>query len=78
MKARAALDGRSVRDVTIELYERWLSQQPGGTAPGDRDPEAIAAWIRRWRDIGERVDAAARAADSDAGSTREQLIADRR
>jgi plasmid stability protein len=26
VKARAALEGRSVRDVTIELYRRWLGE----------------------------------------------------
>ncbi|MFN8519418.1 MAG: hypothetical protein U0667_08530 [Chloroflexota bacterium] len=30
VKARAALDGRAVRDVTIELYERWLVGEDGG------------------------------------------------
>jgi hypothetical protein len=33
LETRAALDGRSVRNVTVELYEEWLMQvgPPGPT-----------------------------------------------
>ena len=38
VKSKSALEGRKIRDVTIELYERWLSEssdadeQPGPSA----------------------------------------------
>ena len=76
VKARSALEGRSVRDVTVLLFERWLEESPGLTealADADR-PAAGAAWLRRWQAIGERVDAAA----TDRRTTREMVIQDRR
>ena len=27
VKARAAMDGRAIREVTIQLYEAWLAEQ---------------------------------------------------
>jgi hypothetical protein len=76
VKARSALEGRSVRDVTVLLFERWLEESPGlGEALADADrPAAADAWLRRWEKVGQRV---ARAA-GDKRTTREILIADRR
>ena len=56
VKARAALEGRAVREVTIELYTEWL----GGPRPGSA-PESLAmdAWLSRWTQLGERVRAGA-------------------
>jgi hypothetical protein len=72
VKARAALEGRAVRDVTIELYERWLAE-PGDVAAVDRSALA-EAWIERWEAIGR--EAAEKAVDP--RSTLEILLADRR
>lgn len=52
VKARAALDGRAVRDVTIELYERWLVGEDGGTIAS---AAAMDDWLARWKDLGDRV-----------------------
>jgi hypothetical protein len=72
VKARAALEGRAVRDVTIELYERWLAA-PTETSTVDR--AALAAeWIARWEALGQEI--AAKAVDP--RSTVEILLADRR
>lgn len=52
MKARAALDGRAVRDVTIELYERWLQDRSSSPeATGD----AMDQWLERWQELGKEV-----------------------
>ena len=32
VKAKTALQGRAVREVTIELYQRWLEQDESQTA----------------------------------------------
>jgi hypothetical protein len=40
VKARAALEGRSVRDVTIDLYRRWLGELMTQTGT---DPQG---WLR--------------------------------
>jgi len=58
VKARAALDGRAIRDVTIELYTRWLGDLDAirpPAAPGD----AMDAWLERWQAFGADVRAAA-------------------
>lgn len=47
VKAVAALKGRRIRDVTIELYERWLLQEATPEpAPGRSRQEWLDAWIR--------------------------------
>jgi hypothetical protein len=74
VKARAALDGRSIRDVTVELYERWLA---GGVVDPstDRDPDVRAsAWIRDWQALG--AETAERGVDP--RSALDILLADRR
>ena len=75
VKARSALEGRSVREVTVLLFERWLDESPGlGESIADVDrPGATDAWLKRWAAIGRQVAAAAQ----DERTTREILIADR-
>ncbi len=72
VKARAALEGRAVRDVTIELYEHWLGDRPSDS-PAEREA-AAAAWIARWQELGERVEASAK----DPRTTLRILLDDRR
>jgi hypothetical protein len=59
VKARSALQGKTVREVTVELYERWLaSDMASAPAP---DPKR---WLKDWlRDADAAVEAA-RAAPS--------------
>ncbi|MCY7417937.1 MAG: hypothetical protein LH650_05495 [Chloroflexi bacterium] len=72
VKARAALHGRAVRDVTIELYAGWLAD-PADSSAADR--AALAdAWIERWEAIGREI--AEKAVDP--RSSIEILLADRR
>ena len=75
VKARSALEGRSVRDVTVVLFERWLDESPGlAEAISEIDrPAAADTWLKRWEAIGQRVTDAAQ----DPRTTREILIADR-
>jgi hypothetical protein len=54
VKARAALEGRAVREVTIELYESWLGSRAAersGAGPQMSGPE----WLARWEEIGEEI-----------------------
>jgi hypothetical protein len=76
VKARSAMEGRSIRDVTVLLFERWLDESPGlvdAIADADR-PAAAASWLKRWDAIGRQVAGAA----TDERTTREILISDRR
>jgi hypothetical protein len=43
VKAKSALEGKPVREVTIELYQRWLGEAPSG--PAEESPDA---WLRSW------------------------------
>ena len=76
VKARSALEGRSVREVTVFLFERWLDESPGlaDTLAGVDRPSAGASWLERWDAIGARVDEAA----TDPRTTREIVAADRK
>jgi hypothetical protein len=57
--------------VTIELYESWLASETRVPA-GDRD--ASAAWLDRWRRMGDAVGAH----PSDPRTTRRILADERR
>lgn len=74
VKARAATEGRSVREVSIELYQGWLQ---GAVTPAQQDTDpsaAAAAWLSRWEQLGEQI---ARKA-VDPRTSREILAAQRR
>jgi hypothetical protein len=73
VKARSALEGRSVRDVTVVLFERWLTESPRLDTDDLDRPAAADAWLRRWESIGKRVAKSAK----DERTTREILTADR-
>ncbi|MEO8437347.1 MAG: hypothetical protein ABI562_02740 [Chloroflexota bacterium] len=75
IKARSALGGRSVRDVTIEAYRRWLAETPVAYAPTD-DTQATAGdtWLAAWAALA--VEIAEEAVDR--RTPREILLADRR
>ncbi len=47
VKARAALLGLPVREVTIDLYKRWL-----GDERASPDPAASERWVDAWREAG--------------------------
>lgn len=68
VKAAAALRGMTVREVTTDLYRRWLGEDEG--APGR---EASDEWLRDW--LSKADEAIERAP---AGPTaREELAASR-
>jgi hypothetical protein len=48
VKARSALLGRAVREVTIELYQRWLGESP--EPPPHRSAEQ---WLDEWLQLGD-------------------------
>lgn len=76
VKARSPLEGRSVRDVTIGLFDGWLAEARTGASVVDEAdrPAAAAAWLHRWSELGTSVAASA----IDDRTTREILQADRR
>lgn len=48
VKAQSALQGKRIRELTIELYRRWLAEQEA--RPDARTPEA---WLQEWVRLGE-------------------------
>ncbi len=67
VKAKSALEGRAVREVTIELYRRWLGQEGGGA---ERSP---SEWLENWVRLGDELLRDA----PDASTAREILEEDR-
>ena len=76
VKARAALDGRAVREVAIELFTEWvgLREPVTGAAEAVSRPLTGAEWRARWEELGAET---ARLG-IDPRTTREILEADRR
>ncbi len=76
IKARSALGGRSVRDVTIGLYRRWLAETPAPDhgPDGEMPTDAVATWLASWESLGTDVSSTT----ADERTTREILLADRR
>lgn len=76
IKARSALGGRSVRDVTIELYRRWLAETPAPDQmpDGDTPTDAAETWLASWKALGSDISTTS----GDERTTREILLADRR
>ncbi len=75
LTAQAALEGRSVRDVTIELYEGWLLYEDDSRTVKEAARGSTAmAWSQRWSEIGAKI------ASADAGgpTIRDILTGDRR
>ena len=68
VKAEAALRGVTVREVTTQLYRRWLSEGESG-----KPRETPTAWLRSWLDA---ADDAMKHAPT-GRSAREELEADR-
>lgn len=68
VKSETALRGLTIREVTTQLYRRWLSEEEGPEAR-----EAPKAWLRSWLDAAD--EALARAPGGP--SAREELAADR-
>jgi hypothetical protein len=50
VKAKSALEGRAIREVTIELYQVWLAQEQTQETP--ISPEQ---WVEEWLRLGEET-----------------------
>lgn len=54
VKAKSAMQGRAIRDVTAELYRRWLDESTPSPSPVRGE-----AWLEDWLATGrEEMDAA--------------------
>jgi len=52
VKARCGLEGRTVREVTEELYRRWLAEAP---TPPATSAEASGKWPEDWIAMADRI-----------------------
>lgn len=50
VKAKSALEGRAIREVTIELYQAWVTEQP--IRKEQPSPEQ---WLEEWLKLGEET-----------------------
>ncbi len=68
VKAEAALRGVTVREVTTQLYRRWLHEGESG-----EPRETSSAWLRSWLEAADEAMSCA----PPGPSAREELAADR-
>ncbi|MCB0023846.1 MAG: hypothetical protein M9936_15645 [Caldilinea sp.] len=65
VKAKSALQGRTIREVTMELYQGWLMEAPAASAA--LSPEQ---WLEEWRKLGEES-----LRDAPSGPTATEILA---
>ncbi len=68
VKARSAMLGRTVREVSVELYQRWL-----GEAVSAGPAASAGEWLDEWIALGESV-----AGRNPEGSTASEIVAEDR
>jgi hypothetical protein len=68
VKAQAALKARTVREVSIELHQRWV-----GDLPPEGSATTPAEWVDQWIALGAQVTAPLPA----TGTARDEVRADR-
>lgn len=49
VKAKSAMQGRRVRDVTVELFQHWVEGKPGKKAKSG----SAMSWLDDWLKLGE-------------------------
>lgn len=64
VKAKSALEGRAIRDVTVELYQRWLVQEP--ITPASPTPDQ---WLQEWFSLADEI-----MKDAPPGPTARELL----
>ncbi|MFN8636966.1 MAG: hypothetical protein U0893_24220 [Chloroflexota bacterium] len=72
VKAKSALEGRPVRAVTIELFERWLQEETSATDPGSAPltrRQRLEAWLAMGREASK---------NAPPGPTATEILADDR
>jgi len=65
VKARSALLGLAIREVTIELYQRWL-----GDAPASTPAQTPEQWLDEWLLLGDSL-----LRDAPDGPTASEILA---
>lgn len=68
VKAKSALLGRPVREVTADLYRRWLSEDVGG-----RPAVSPQDWLDDWLALADEA-----LKDASGGRTAREILADDR
>lgn len=75
LKARAAIQGKTVREVAVHLFRTWVEQAEGPPEPEVADSsDHRAAWIARWDALGRKM----QRQSADPRSAVEILLDDRR
>jgi hypothetical protein len=52
VKAKSSLEGRAIREVTEELYRRWLAE---GAVPVGASAETAGPWLADWIALADDV-----------------------
>lgn len=55
VKAKSAVQGRRVRDVTVELFQRWIGEKPEAKAPSDSATEWLDDWLRFGEELSKKA-----------------------
>lgn len=50
VKAKSALEGRAIREITVELYQHWLAQEPA--IESTSSPEQ---WLADWFKLADEI-----------------------
>lgn len=81
LKARAAMEGRTVREVAVNLFRGWVGEEAGAGSEPEPDRGSVPsaedtrqAWLERWQALGKEM----KRHDADPRSAVRILLDDRR
>lgn len=63
VKAKSALEGRPIRAVTVELYQRWLEEDMPASS------QASAQWLEQWLQLADEA-----SKDAPPGPTAREIL----
>jgi hypothetical protein len=66
VKARSAIEGRPLRSVAVELFQKWLDNPPAEPAPEDEPPTGEDLAKYPWLGIARRYVSPGASPDMDA------------
>lgn len=74
LKARAAIEGKTIREVAVNLFRGWVEEVAPDKPPSAHAEDPREAWLARWQALGDEM----KRQNADPRSAVQILLDDRR